>query len=65
MLSVIIIVFYVTFASLGVMLVPLDGKGKSGGAAFIEVILWSMFILLLMLNGVHYFFDIDVKASLQ
>lgn len=66
MLSVIIIVFYVTFASLGVSVGPSpDGKGKSGGAAFIEIILWSMFILLLMLNGVHYFFDIDVKASLR
>ena len=67
MLSVIIIVYYLVFASLGAGMSP-SGEGapkKNGGAAFIEVILWSVFILLLMLNGIHYFFDMDVTASIR
>lgn len=64
MFTVIIIVYYIVFASLGVNVGP-PREGKSGGATFIEVILWSVFILLLMLNGAYYFFDIDVKASMR
>ena len=65
-LTVMIVVFYLVFASLGVGMGPSEGtQSKGGGAAFIEVVLWSMFILLIMLNGVHYFFDMDVKASLR
>lgn len=65
MLTVIIVVYYIVFASLGVNMGPSPEGKKSGGAAFIEIILWSVFILLVMLNGVHYFFDIDIKASMR
>lgn len=65
MLTVIIVVYYIVFASLGVNMGPYQEGKKSSGAAFIEIILWSVFILLLMLNGVHYFFDIDIKASMR
>ena len=47
MFTVIIIVYYIVFASLGVNVGPYQEKEKKAlGLAFIEVILWSVFILL-------------------
>ena len=67
-LSGVIIVYYLIFATLG------GGKSGSGGEQgqsaiksfiFLEVIIWGVFIALLLLNGIQYFFDIDVTASIR
>ena len=66
-LTGVIVVYYLIFATLG------SGKsdgGEGGQSAiksfiFLEVIIWGVFIALLLLNGIQYFFDIDVTASIK
>ena len=67
-LTVVIIGYYLLFASLGV------AKGSSMGDAastagkgiiYMEVLLWAVFILLLILNGMSYIFNMNVTASIK
>ena len=65
---VIILVYYVIFSTLG-------GKKASSGQGtnmsgskevnFFETLLWSIFIVLIILNGVSYMYSIDIKASIK
>ena len=65
-LSVVILVYYLIFATLG---------GNSNSQAngdkpiksfmFLEIILWGVFLALLLLNGIQYFFNIDVTATIK
>jgi len=66
-LTVILLVYYLIFSTLG-------GSNDDGGTTsttpiksfvFLEVIIWGIFIALLLLNGVYYFFDIDITASIK
>jgi hypothetical protein len=38
---------------------------KSVSSVFLEILLWSIFITLLLLNGIYFLFDINVVASLK
>ena len=38
---------------------------KSGAIQFMEIIFWGTFIFLLLINGLEYFFEIDVKATIR
>ena len=65
-LSVVILIYYLIFASLG------RGNNNNGSGEkpiksmiFLEVILWGVFFALILLNGIQYFFDIDVSASIK
>ena len=62
----IIIVYYVLFASLGVSKGSPTGASpnSNNGVKILELLLWGLFILLLLLNGMSYFFNFDVTASL-
>jgi hypothetical protein len=66
-LTVILLVYYLIFSTLG-------GSNEDGGSTsnspiksfvFLEVIIWGVFIALLLLNGVYYFFDINITASIK
>ena len=66
---VVIIVAYVgLFATLGGGK-PGAGPGvdasQSSGTSALEILLWAVFILLVLLNGMSYMFNIDVTASLS
>ncbi len=63
---VIIVVYYIVFASLGVSKgSPIGSSTNSkNGVKILELLLWGLFILLLLLNGMSYFFNFDVTASL-
>ena len=65
--AVIIIVYYVIFASLGSSgsEAPVVSVPQSYGIVFIEIVMWSLFIVLILLNGMKYFFDINVTASIK
>lgn len=65
--SVIIIIYYAIFASLGSSggQAPVTPATQSSGIVFIEIVMWSLFIVLILLNGTKYFFDINVTASIQ
>jgi len=65
-LSVVIILYYIFFASLGrrQSSVPTDGS-SSKNVMFLEVLLWGVFIVLVLLNGMAYFFNINIIASIK
>jgi hypothetical protein len=65
-LGVIIVIYYFIFASLGKSSgSPERGSVGHGGIVFLEVLLWGVFIVLVLLNGMSYFFNIDIIASIQ
>lgn len=65
---VITILYYVLFSSLG------KGSGEGGsptpgieppGKRTLEIILWSIFIILIVINGFQYFFNVNFTASIK
>jgi len=69
---IIIILYYVLFASLGstgtgagTMSGTMSGTDTGKGIVFIEVLLWGVFILLVLLNGMAYIFNINIIASIK
>ena len=41
------------------------GGGESSGKRTLEVILWSVFIILLIINGFQYFFNVNITAGVK
>ena len=65
-ISVVLILYYVIFASLGVSggdSATTEKVGKS--VIFLEILIWGVFIVLLLLNGMQYFFNINIIATLK
>ena len=62
-LAVVIGVYYLIFALLGNK--SSDGNSGGGGVVFVEALLWGVFIVLVLLNGITYFFNIDVSSSIK
>lgn len=62
-LAVIIGIYYLIFALLGNK--SSEGNSGEGGIVFIEALMWGVFIILILLNGVSYFFNIDVSSSIN
>ena len=67
-LTVVILAYYALFAGLGM------ANGKSAGEAamsagksvvFLEVVLWGVFVLLVLMNGMTYIFNTDITASIK
>ena len=64
----VIILYYLIFSSLGVAGVSgnnTSDSGRSNSSVILEILIWSAFLLLLIFNGLQYFFSINVKASLK
>ncbi len=65
-LIIIILIYYVIFAFLGNSHdSDYSNNFTSGGFLFIEAILWALFILLVFINGLAYFFNINVITELK
>jgi len=65
-ISIVLILYYFLFASLGVATGNTENIQNVGSSVlFLEILLWSVFVVLLLLNGVYYFFDINVVASIK
>ena len=68
-MSVIIIGYYTLFATLGVATGDASlaeaGATAGKGIIFMEVLLWGVFVLLILLNGMSYVFNMDVTASIK
>jgi hypothetical protein len=71
---VITILYYMLFSSLGkgngggVGDSPGSGAGAGGetaGKRTLEVILWSIFVILIIINGFQYFFNVNFTASIK
>ncbi len=59
--AAVVVVYYVFFSSLG----GGDMGNENGGVAFLEMVLWGVFLALVILNGMMYVFGIDVTASVK
>ena len=62
-LIMVIVVYYILFASLG-------GNAEasvqpSGGLGGLEIVLWGLFVVLILTNGMQYFFNVNVSATLK
>ena len=64
-LSVIIIGYYVLFASLGVSNGSSSNSSTRSGMLFVEILLWGVFVVLILLNGMSYIFNVDITASIK
>ncbi len=66
-LTFVIIVYYLLFSYLGVSVTGAGVQGQlaSPSITFIEVVMWGMFIFLVLINGVQYFFQVDIKTSIR
>ena len=70
-LIVVIIAFYLLFASLGGSGTTgttsgVDGVGTSSKSkSSLEILIWGVFIVLILMNGMMYFFNIDITTSIK
>lgn len=72
-LMVFVLVFLIFLAFLATLnggSSPTDAMGdlnpsSNGGMAFIEIVMWVVVLFLVLINGLQYLFDIDVKASFK
>ena len=65
--SIIVLIFYLLFSSLG-NLTNSEGETsgqEKGGLAFIELLLWATFFLLVFINSAVYFFEFDITAGVK
>jgi hypothetical protein len=67
-LLIMVIVYGLIFTYLGKINITTQQSqalGKSPAVVFMEVLLWGTFLFLVLLNGVKYFFEIDIIASVK
>ena len=65
-LIIIILIYYVIFAFLGNSHdSDYSNNFTSGGFLFIEAILWALFILLVFINGLAYFYGINIVTEFK
>ena len=66
-ISAVVIIYFILFSSLGSSNNSIEnvGNDKSNSKIFLETILWSIFIILILLNGLYYLFDIDLMATMK
>jgi hypothetical protein len=65
----VVVVYVALFSSIGSGLASVPGEGgqpgPNGGLSYLEVFLWGLFVLLILLNGMAYMFNMDVTATLR
>ena len=60
--TVILIAYYALFATFGTS----EQAATAGkGVVYMEVLLWGVFVLLVLLNGMSYIFNIDITTSIK
>lgn len=59
----IILIYYILFAFLGKN--SSSDSNNTGGIIFIESLLWGLFIILVFINGLSYFYNINVISELR
>lgn len=65
-LTFVIIVYYILFSYLGISAgITTDSPVHSNSITFIEIVMWGIFAFLVVINGVQYFFGLDIKASIK
>jgi len=64
-LSATILFYFVIFSYLGYTASNSTGYAQSRGLGIIEIIMWGLIIFLVLINGIQYFFKIDVNANIS
>ena len=64
-LTLVVLLYFVLFSSLGGSGEAAPGSQRSDSSIGLEILLWSVFIMLIVFNALQYFFSINVKASLK
>ena len=64
-LIIVVVAYYILFSSLGSSAGSSSGSSSGSGLKILEIILWGLFILLLILNGMTYIFNTSVTATLK
>ena len=65
-LIVIIMVYYIIFSFLGTSYdYGSMSSNRTGGHYIIEALLWGIFILLIFINGLAYFFNINIMTEFK
>ena len=64
-LSVTIFIYYMVFSTMPGGTGTTGATPESGGAKLLELIMWGTFIVLLMVNGYQYFFNMNIVTSVQ
>lgn len=62
---IILIVFFFLFSNLGNSDVDMTPTPNNSSTNILEIILWSIFVFLLLANGLQYFFGIEATASVK
>jgi hypothetical protein len=62
---IIIVSFSLLFSNLVGPNTEISSTPSGSGINILEIILWSMFLFLLLANGLQYFFGIEAKASVK
>lgn len=66
-ISVVVVLYVGLFATLGSgpPAAASNGNGGATGMSALEVLLWAVFVLLILMNGMSYMFNMNVTASLS
>jgi len=66
-LTAIIMLYYLLFSYLGIGSsgVATTSAPVSAGMTFIEIILWGLFVFLVLINGLQYFFKVDIRTGIK
>jgi hypothetical protein len=60
-----LVLFFLFFGTLGGGEVTVVENSSSGGLGLIEVIMWAVLIFLVLINGVQYFFKINITTAIK
>ena len=62
----VLIGYYVLFASLGGQSSDkLSSSNNNQGLIMLEILLWGVFVVLILLNGMSYIFNVDITAGIR
>jgi hypothetical protein len=66
-LTAVIMLYYLLFSYLGVgaRAVSSNSAPASVGMTIIEIILWGVFVFLVLINGLQYFFKVDIRTGIK
>ena len=65
-LTAVIMLYYILFSYLGLGGGVVSSSAPvSVGMTFIEVVLWGVFVFLVLINGLQYFFKVDIRAGIK
>ena len=59
----VILVYYILFAFIGGSGIESSNSESSGGFVLFEGLLWGLFILLIFVNGIYYFYNVNILTE--